>query len=746
MKNIKELLLRKGILAELEICRNEEEAINLLKRENLWGGVVDYPELETLKENYENDEIGTDGNLSLNQLDKVVGGQGHHLAAKARIAVAKKRKVRKPTIYRALSKTDSNEQQIQVKYEDDAVDSKELDEQLEVEKESSNIEQLYSLTEIESGQQSLFKFEIDTEKGMEKATEPESPVANAVSKSAVKVISEPVVENREKFEEIEETAETEDNAKPDSVEKEPTLEEKQKSEIEKAEENAPVAEPERSTTDVIESLDKITDKAIEENKEKHNEEIAVGQQMTYIEKTPESEDDTKVEIEKEKPVILKKTTKTESPVKDTIMYKKTPILEDIEAESERERFVSTNEHKAEMTNHAKTLANPLLPKTPKHAPAQQASTPKKPLPTKTPEGAPAQQASTPKKPLPTKTPKDASAQQASTPKKPLPTKTPEGAPAQQASTPKKPLPTKTPKDAPAQQQAPAPKKTLPTKTPEGASAQQAPTPKKPLPPDPYRAEASMNLFEKILSKKIAADDELCLDEELTLLVTGLHELVKSPVLREILYKTIGRLDSIVYVNENPSRCGMAYLNEYIFINQNIEDRTKIYILIHELFHCIDYRPDGYISKSFEADMFKDIKSLVQKVNGTYVLTEEGKGFLQAIKDIRSKPYAADLDVSVILDSIENIICCSFASVGCTDAIKSIFPDNFYISDANYPCFHSEFVANFGHALCIATSGCLAFLNFLLELFPNTTAIFEEKILGGKCVIKDVILKGLALAS
>ncbi len=38
------------------------------------GGVVDYPELEALKESYENGEVQTDGSLSLRQLDKVAGG------------------------------------------------------------------------------------------------------------------------------------------------------------------------------------------------------------------------------------------------------------------------------------------------------------------------------------------------------------------------------------------------------------------------------------------------------------------------------------------------------------------------------------------------------------------------------------------------------------------------------------------------------------------------------------------------
>ncbi len=87
-KEVKELLNSKGVLSKLESCRDEEEAVELLKRENLWGGVVDYPELEALKESYENGEIEADGNLSLRQLDKVAGGaqlaKGEH---KKRIAM-----------------------------------------------------------------------------------------------------------------------------------------------------------------------------------------------------------------------------------------------------------------------------------------------------------------------------------------------------------------------------------------------------------------------------------------------------------------------------------------------------------------------------------------------------------------------------------------------------------------------------------------------------------------------------------
>ncbi len=51
------------------------------------------------------------------------------------------------------------------------------------------------------------------------------------------MISKPVVENREKSEEVKETAEAEDSTEPDGVEKDPALEEKQKSGIEKVEEN-----------------------------------------------------------------------------------------------------------------------------------------------------------------------------------------------------------------------------------------------------------------------------------------------------------------------------------------------------------------------------------------------------------------------------------------------------------------------------------------------------------------------------
>ncbi len=37
-KNIKKELKSKGLLEELEACRSEEEALNVLKREKLWGG------------------------------------------------------------------------------------------------------------------------------------------------------------------------------------------------------------------------------------------------------------------------------------------------------------------------------------------------------------------------------------------------------------------------------------------------------------------------------------------------------------------------------------------------------------------------------------------------------------------------------------------------------------------------------------------------------------------------------------
>ncbi len=73
-KNIKGLLRGKNLLGEVEECRNEEEAVALLKCENLRGEVVDYPELEELKESYKNREIEANGILSLSQLDKVAGG------------------------------------------------------------------------------------------------------------------------------------------------------------------------------------------------------------------------------------------------------------------------------------------------------------------------------------------------------------------------------------------------------------------------------------------------------------------------------------------------------------------------------------------------------------------------------------------------------------------------------------------------------------------------------------------------
>ncbi len=84
--DLKELLRSKGLLAELEDCRNEEEAINVLKRENLWGGVVNYPELEELKESYKNSETEADGMLSLSQLDKVAGGAPGGMQAKEKKA------------------------------------------------------------------------------------------------------------------------------------------------------------------------------------------------------------------------------------------------------------------------------------------------------------------------------------------------------------------------------------------------------------------------------------------------------------------------------------------------------------------------------------------------------------------------------------------------------------------------------------------------------------------------------------
>ncbi len=84
LRNIKKELRGKGLLEELEACRNEEEAIALLKREKLWGGVVNYPELEELKESYKNGEIEADKTLSLNQLDKVAGGEGNRARRQTR--------------------------------------------------------------------------------------------------------------------------------------------------------------------------------------------------------------------------------------------------------------------------------------------------------------------------------------------------------------------------------------------------------------------------------------------------------------------------------------------------------------------------------------------------------------------------------------------------------------------------------------------------------------------------------------
>ncbi len=95
-KSTEELLRGKGLLAELEDCRSEEEAINVLTRENLWGGVINYPELEELKESYKNSEIEADGMLSLSQLDKVAGGAGkraHKISRKTNRQIAKEAKV-----------------------------------------------------------------------------------------------------------------------------------------------------------------------------------------------------------------------------------------------------------------------------------------------------------------------------------------------------------------------------------------------------------------------------------------------------------------------------------------------------------------------------------------------------------------------------------------------------------------------------------------------------------------------------
>ncbi len=63
------------------------------------------------------------------------------------------------------------------------------------------------------------------------------------------------------------------------------------------------------------------------------------------------------------------------------------------------------------------------------------------------------------------------------------------------------------------------------------AAQQAP--KKPLPTDYYNSQMSRLFFEKILSEKIVATDKL---SELNLLITGLHKLIKSPILLKFLYK------------------------------------------------------------------------------------------------------------------------------------------------------------------------------------------------------------------
>ncbi len=78
---LRNLLSTMGILGKLEECRDEEEVIGELKRENLWGEVVDYPELEALKESYENGEFLADGSLSLSQLDKIAGGQKANVRA-----------------------------------------------------------------------------------------------------------------------------------------------------------------------------------------------------------------------------------------------------------------------------------------------------------------------------------------------------------------------------------------------------------------------------------------------------------------------------------------------------------------------------------------------------------------------------------------------------------------------------------------------------------------------------------------
>ncbi len=58
-KSTEKLLRGKGLFAQLETCRNEDKAINVLKCENLWGVAVNFssPELEELKQSHKNSEI-----------------------------------------------------------------------------------------------------------------------------------------------------------------------------------------------------------------------------------------------------------------------------------------------------------------------------------------------------------------------------------------------------------------------------------------------------------------------------------------------------------------------------------------------------------------------------------------------------------------------------------------------------------------------------------------------------------------
>ncbi len=77
---LKYLLNSYGLLKELEECRDEYEAINFLKRKNLWGKIVDYSKLEALRESYQNDEKQINGVLNLKQLNTVIGGKNPNIA------------------------------------------------------------------------------------------------------------------------------------------------------------------------------------------------------------------------------------------------------------------------------------------------------------------------------------------------------------------------------------------------------------------------------------------------------------------------------------------------------------------------------------------------------------------------------------------------------------------------------------------------------------------------------------------